>query len=258
MIDINKIPKSLTKPLITHNLALKLPPGVNPNGAFVDVPKAMAAAANPQPGDNSDFDLRLLTHLLRRQFSKLDPAAIGDPQEYVRQMRIGLDPRDKIEEVLAGSILLTYARLAQLSHNASLAADQFDLLPIFAAAEQTAGSLRRQLQLFAKYRATKNGDPLPAPGRAEQPILPNPMTGEKNEKSANEIGLSGTKQKRPYTLTSEGRRSLNAAIRKNQPWKRTTGPKTPVGKKLASLNAFKHGARSRQSFRLPATTKGKK
>jgi hypothetical protein len=248
MIDINKIPKSLTKPLITHNLALKLPRGVNPDGVFVDVPKAMAAAANPKPGDSSEFDMRLLIHLMRRQLSKLDPAAIGDPQEYVRQMRIGLDPRDKIEEVLAGSILLTYARLAQLSHNASLAADQFELLPIFDAAERTAGSLRRQIQLFAKYRASMGGDP--------SPILANPLPAEKNKISGNEIGLPRKKPKRPYSLTSEGRHSLNAAIRKNQPWKRATGPKSPTGKKLASLNAFKHGADSRQSFRLPATKKG--
>jgi DNA-binding PadR family transcriptional regulator len=58
--------------------------------------------------------------------------------------------------------------------------------------------------------------------------------------------------RKTYNLTEKGLHSLRAALKKNKPWKHSTGPKTPWGKKMSSLNAFRHGARSRQIFRLPA------
>jgi hypothetical protein len=153
-----KIPPQFSQPLVTKTLTIKVPHGVDPDGVAVDVPAAMKAAADPRPGDSGDFDLRLLIHLMRRQFSKLDPKAVGDPDEYVRRMRVGLDPRDSFEEVLCGSILLTYGRLAHLSHAASQAADNYDLLPLYNAAERTANSLRRQIACLAEYRAGHSGE----------------------------------------------------------------------------------------------------
>jgi hypothetical protein len=151
-MDLSKLPKRLRKPLITKQLIIKVPASVDPSGIAVDVPAAMKAAARPKPGDDPNFDLRLLTHLMRRQFSKLDPNAVGDPAEYVRQMRIGLNPRDKIEEILGGSILLTYGRLAHLSHAAANCKDEIDLMNLYAAAERTANSLRRQLMCLSRHR----------------------------------------------------------------------------------------------------------
>ena len=45
--------------------------------------------------------------------------------------------------------------------------------------------------------------------------------------------------------TDERRKKQAERIRQTQPWKKSTGPKTPKGKARASLNAFKHGARCR-------------
>jgi hypothetical protein len=112
----------------------------------------MKAAANPQPGDDPNFSTRLLINLLRRQFSKLDRKALGDPEEYVRRLHHGFNPKDAIEELLAGSIILTYGRIAHLTHLAAKCKDESDLLNIFAAADRTANSLRRQLISLATYR----------------------------------------------------------------------------------------------------------
>jgi hypothetical protein len=38
-------------------------------------------------------------------------------------------------------------------------------------------------------------------------------------------------------LTEEGRRRLQEAARRNQPWQHSTGPKTPTGKARAAQNA---------------------
>jgi hypothetical protein len=56
---------------------------------------------------------------------------------------------------------------------------------------------------------------------------------------------------RTYKLTQKGLQSLRAALKKNKPWKLSTGPKSSQGKKISSLNAFRHGMRCRQIFRLP-------
>jgi hypothetical protein len=58
--------------------------------------------------------------------------------------------------------------------------------------------------------------------------------------------------KKRYCLTKEGLESLRKTSRKNRPWLKSTGAKTPQGKKMSSLNAFKHGGRSRLIARLPA------
>ena len=50
---------------------------------------------------------------------------------------------------------------------------------------------------------------------------------------------------RTYELTLKGLQSLQASVRIRQPWTKATGPKTPLGKKMSSLNALKTGSRSR-------------
>jgi len=59
------------------------------------------------------------------------------------------------------------------------------------------------------------------------------------------------KRKR-YSLSPQGLQSLRHNIQLNRPYARSTGPKTYEGKQLSSLNAFKHGARCRRLYRLPA------
>ena len=44
--------------------------------------------------------------------------------------------------------------------------------------------------------------------------------------------------------TSERKKRQAEAIRKWEPWKQSTGPKTEEGRKTSSMNAFKHGMRS--------------
>jgi hypothetical protein len=179
-----KIPKRFTKPLVTKTLVLKLPHGVDPDGVVADIPAAAAAAAakTKKPGDSSEFDIRLLIHLMRRQLSKLDPKAVGDPQEYIRQMRLGFAPRDKFEEVLTASILLTYGRLAHLSHVAANCTDELDLLPLYSAAERTANGLRRQLICLANYRA---------------PTFTAIVSDGKTEKSTIELGFDHAQETLP-------------------------------------------------------------
>jgi len=45
--------------------------------------------------------------------------------------------------------------------------------------------------------------------------------------------------------TEERRRKQAETIRQNKPWEKSTGPKTLKGKEICSLNALKHGARSK-------------
>jgi hypothetical protein len=56
-------------------------------------------------------------------------------------------------------------------------------------------------------------------------------------------------RKRKYFLSPAGRASLQATIRRNLPWRRSTGPRTPMGKAEARMNALKHGERSQETIR---------
>ena len=50
--------------------------------------------------------------------------------------------------------------------------------------------------------------------------------------------------RRAYRLSAEGAASLRAAALRNQPWRRSTGPRTAAGKARSRANATKHGERS--------------
>lgn len=45
--------------------------------------------------------------------------------------------------------------------------------------------------------------------------------------------------------TEERRQKARERILKNKPWEKSTGPRTAEGKRKSSLNAVKHGGRSR-------------
>ena len=44
--------------------------------------------------------------------------------------------------------------------------------------------------------------------------------------------------------TEERRKAQAERLRRAQPWRQSTGPKTPAGKHISARNAFKHGLRS--------------
>ena len=45
------------------------------------------------------------------------------------------------------------------------------------------------------------------------------------------------KPKRQYNLSPEGLKRLQEAIERNRPWERSTGPRTPGGKRRSAANA---------------------
>lgn len=48
-------------------------------------------------------------------------------------------------------------------------------------------------------------------------------------------------QKKSRGLTEAGRERLRETALRNQPWKNSTGPRTPEGKRRSSRNAVTHG-----------------
>jgi hypothetical protein len=46
--------------------------------------------------------------------------------------------------------------------------------------------------------------------------------------------------------TEEQKAAQSARLRALKPWLKSTGPKTVSGKKIVSMNAYKHGARSKE------------
>ncbi|MGP1345555.1 MAG: hypothetical protein ACTS3F_02650 [Phycisphaerales bacterium] len=63
--------------------------------------------------------------------------------------------------------------------------------------------------------------------------------------TTNELGIADpVRQKRPYRLSEAGRARLRAAALRNEPWRHSTGPRTPEGKRRCSQNAWKHGERA--------------
>jgi hypothetical protein len=52
--------------------------------------------------------------------------------------------------------------------------------------------------------------------------------------------------RRPYFLPEAGRQRLRCAIARTQPWLKSTGPKTLMGKIMSRQNALKHGLRSKE------------
>ena len=168
-------------------LKINIPRGVDPNGVFADIPKAVRSASVPPDGfDYRDFDLRILSHLLRRQFQKLNTKAIGDPGQYIAHLHRGFNPQDPVEEILTGTILLAYGRLAYLSHMAMESKDEFQVLPLYAAANETSTVLRKQLTCLANHRA---------------PTCTATIVSEEPEKSTNELGAHHGKTTQPANPT---------------------------------------------------------
>src|ERR1700681_685258 len=60
---------------------------------------------------------------------------------------------------------------------------------------------------------------------------------------------------RRYQLTDKGRCALRAAIQQNEPWKRSTGPRTPAGKSRSARNSLKHGLRSSNERKMAKETR---
>src|ERR1700730_13718268 len=60
---------------------------------------------------------------------------------------------------------------------------------------------------------------------------------------------------RRYQLTDKGRSALRAAVQQNEPWKRSTGPRTPAGKSRSARNSLKHGLRSSGERKMAKETR---
>jgi hypothetical protein len=56
------------------------------------------------------------------------------------------------------------------------------------------------------------------------------------------------KTKRPYRLGPAGLAMRRAALARNKPWLKSTGPKTFLGKKISSQNNLKHGMYTLEMF----------
>jgi hypothetical protein len=54
-------------------------------------------------------------------------------------------------------------------------------------------------------------------------------------------------RQRACRLTDAAREILRQRIRRTQPWKKSTGPKTEIGKIIVSQNALKHGFYARDA-----------
>jgi hypothetical protein len=69
---------------------------------------------------------------------------------------------------------------------------------------------------------------------------PRKSTATPGQKMKNELGNSKTQKKR-RAWPDKRRKNQSEINRTTQPWKQSTGPKTPAGKTAASANALKHG-----------------
>lgn len=62
--------------------------------------------------------------------------------------------------------------------------------------------------------------------------------------SKRQIQANRANRKRWQGHSREGLARLRDAALSNQPWRMSTGPRTPAGKERSRMNALKHGGRS--------------
>lgn len=159
--------------------------------------------------------------------------------EFVREMA----PRDPLEKLALEQLLLNHIRVLRLSQQASSGSSPEMIKILNEAADHASGSFRRLMVAFGEYRKKPSQQSIVAIAQAnvahQQQIVQH-VDGE-HKKIANELG----------STSKEARlRALRTAIRRNRPWNRSTGPKTPAGKNCSAKNSLKHGLRSAKAIEM--------
>lgn len=179
---------------------------------------------------------------------------------YVQKFVAGLAPRDSIEEALATQLAVTNGRLMWLTVKLSEAREDADVARLSEAIDRATNTYRRLALAWHQIRGTAPVPPVPPTivqnnaanqssslrplRRAQGP----PRTSRCRRRLRRPILVRTSRKhpmKKPYRLTPQGLEALRRKIAANRPWEKSTGPRTQTGKGRSSVNAFKHGERSR-------------
>lgn len=194
-----------------------------PVGATAAAGKLAPASRNLSP---LDFDKRILAHVLLRQLAMIGHPDSGNgdsAQRYVADFRRRFAPRDVMEEMLFGQLLVTHARVLQLCHLASNSQDMIDVTQFNAQADRAVECFQSHLQVFMAYRGENPDGPwLRAP--AEPELV---ADAEKHPKMTTEQGLPH--EKTPLPIDSKGLTVTSSGQRGDAPVDEGNRPQVVVG-----------------------------
>jgi hypothetical protein len=117
------------------------------------------------------------------QLAPEDEVLAESTHSYVLELFTRIKPRDPIEEMLVGQMLLTHARLARLSSLAGLQQNVKWSSHLHEAADRAANTFRRQMLALAEYRRPPRSKSFTAIGQANianQQVVQNGKSENKN------------------------------------------------------------------------------
>ena len=154
-----------------------------------------------------------------------------------------MHPRDALERLALSQMLLVHGRVAWLS-NCYRPKQTPRHLGLSARVSNDLGQLYPSDAAIREQREPENSSTTVSIGQANvagQQVVQNLMKEERRgKKMTNKLGLCERPVQRPPPLpANEGRIALlRIAIRRNQPWTRSMGPKTDDGKARVRTNAL--------------------